>query len=99
VEYWRSSIPEPFPVPLEVARIEVPLDPVALTAYPPPVFVAVTALVVELLEKDPVAAYAATGAMTVPAANAAAGTMSLRARRIRRTRGDSLKPIMLVLLS
>jgi formate-dependent phosphoribosylglycinamide formyltransferase (GAR transformylase) len=47
-----------------------------------------------VLEKDPVAAYAATGAMTVPAANAARGTMILRARRIRRTRADGLKLVM-----
>jgi formate-dependent phosphoribosylglycinamide formyltransferase (GAR transformylase) len=85
---------EPFPVPWDVDRIEVALEDVASRAYPPPVFVAVTALVVDVLEKDPVAAYAATGAMTVPAANAARGTMILRARRIRRTRADGLKLVM-----
>ncbi|GLY92253.1 hypothetical protein Airi02_101810 [Actinoallomurus iriomotensis] len=80
---------EPLPVPSEVDRIEAPWVLLALRAYPPPEFVAVTVLVLELLEKDPVAAYAATGATTVPTANAAAGTTILRTRR------DSLKPIML----
>jgi hypothetical protein len=94
VEYWRNSIAEPLPVPWDVDRIEVVLDDVASSAYPPPVFEAVTALVVAVLEKDPVAAYAATGAMTVPAANAASGTMSLRARRIRRTPVDGLKLVI-----
>jgi hypothetical protein len=79
---------EPFVVPCDVDRIAVNLDAVVSRAYPPPVFVAVTALVLLLLEKDPVAAYAATGAMTVPAANAATGRTNLR------TRGDSLKPII-----
>jgi hypothetical protein len=78
-------------VPCEVERIDVVFEEVASSAYPPPVFVAVTADVVVLLENEPVEAYAATGVMTTPAANAATGTTTLRVPVSRRTCEGSLK--------